>query len=341
MAPARVQASVAATSADRNGDLPATFGGYSLFVSTVRLRSVVTLAAAVVLGAIVLGAQASVGAAHARPASSGVAARPALVPRGDILAADMGLHLIVLDQSGSVLRRLPWWHAPSGVGLLGLELAPDRQHAFVSVERGDLPAHLYEVDLATGGKRLLADAASPALSPDGSRLLYLANRRPKKLTFPLLTALVVRNLSSGRQRVIPFHSRLTIGTPPDMVTNWSLDGRRAVLSDGRHLRLIDTATARFVESQPSVGPNHSLAPVFLEAHRLVVLADCCVGHQHLVTVDLRSGRQAPFAEISAPVVSIRRLGPSRLLVANQLGQLLLVSRGHSKTIATGVSAATA
>jgi hypothetical protein len=315
-------------------------------LGATKLKPVATLASAAILAVTVFAAQASTSVAGDR-LSGGAVAQPALVPPGDILVADASLRLAVLDQNGNVLRRLPWWHARSGSYLDGLELAPDRRHAFVSVDGGDLPTRLYEVDLATGGKRLLADAVSPALSPNGSRLLYLANRRPKNLTYPLLTALVVRNLSSGRQRVIPFRSRLVIGTPPDIVTNWSLDGRHAVLFDGSELRLVDIATAHSVESQPLVGTpyspsgNHSLAPVFLDAHRLVVLSDCCMGRQHLVTVDLRTGRQAAFAEISSPVVSIRRLGRGQVLVADQLGQLLIVSHGRVRVISNGVSAASA
>ena len=308
-------------------------------MKTAQRKLIAILVSAVALAAVALAAYASAGTAQARLASSS-AARAALVPKGDILAADMNRRLIVLDRSGTVLRRLPWWHAPRSFHLKGLELAPDRRHAYASVDNGDLPTRLYEVNLADGRKRLLAYATSPALSPGGSRLLFLANRRSKKLGFPLLTALVVRNLSSGRQRVIPFRSRLTIGNPPDLVTNWSPDGRHAVLLGGDRLRLVDTATARTVDSQPSVG-NHLLAPAFLDAHRLVGLANCCIGRQRLVTVDLRSGRRTPFAEISSPVVSIRRFGPGRFLVADQLGQLLLVSRGQSKIIATGIGAATA
>jgi hypothetical protein len=316
-------------------------------VKTARRKVVATFVFAVALVAVALAAYASADAAQARLASSS-AARAALVPKGDILAADMNRRLIVLDRRGNVLRRLPWWHAPNGFGLEGLELAPNRRHAYVSVDNGDLPTRLYEVNLADGRKKLLAFATSPALSPDGSPLLFLTNRMSKKLGFPLLTALVVRDLSNGRQRVIPFRSRLTIGNPPDLVTNWSPDGRHAVLSDGDHaallggnrLRMVDTATARSVDSQPSVG-GHLLAAAFLDAHRLVALANCCMGRQRLVTVDLRSGRRTPFAEISSPVVSIRRFGPGRFLVADQLGQLLLVSRGQSKIIATGIGAATA
>ena len=316
-------------------------------VKTAGRKLVVTLVSAVALVAVVLTAHAGAGAAQARLASSS-AARAAVVPRGDILAADTNRKLVILDRRGNVLRRLPWWHAPNGFGLEGLELAPDRRHAYVSLDNGDLPTRLYEVNLEDGRKKLLAYATSPALSPDGSRLLFLTNRMSKKLGLPLLTALVVRNLSSGRQRVIPFRSRLTIGNPPDLVTNWSPDGRHAILLDGQQpvlrggdqLRLVDTATARTVDSQPPVG-RHLLAPVFLDAHRLVALANCCIGRQQLVTVDLRNGKQAPFAEISSPVVSIRRYGPGQLLVADQLGQLLFVSRGQSKIIANGIGAATA
>src|SRR5207244_445765 len=102
--------------------------------------------------------------------------------------------------------------------------------------------------------------------------------------------------------------------------------------DGDRIRLVDVASARNVMSQPSVegGSNYTppLSPAFLDANTLVVLADCCIGSQHLVAVDLRSGARDPFAVLSSPVENIRRLRSGRFLTVTALNQLALVSRGH-------------
>lgn len=281
------------------------------------------------------------GAVVARSSIS--AADVVVVPKGDILAVAGEERLLVLDASGRVLRRLPSWDPPAGFAVQGLEVAPDRTHAFLSVSTGlSRSARLYEVDLLDGSKRVIAHAVSPALSPDGTRLLYLASEYSQARGFHLVTALVVRSLSSGRSRVIPLGSRAPLGTPPELVTNWSPDGRHAAVFDGRVLRLVDTSTARSVESEPVVRTSlgSPLAPVFLDDHTLVLLADCCIGSQHLVAVDLRSGRQAAFARISSPVVSARRFGTERVIVTDQLGELLVISRGHVERIATRVGPAT-
>src|SRR5207244_2120502 len=137
----------------------------------------------------------------------------------------------------------------------------------------------------------------PAMSPDLTRLAYVSTDRRADIVYR--TALVLRDLRNGRTRSIPFGPSVPMGTPPELVINWSPDGGRVAVFDGDRIRLVDVASARNVMSQPSVegGSNYTppLAPAFLDANTLVVLADCCIGSQHLVAVDLRSGAPDPFA----------------------------------------------
>src|SRR4051812_38947416 len=101
--------------------------------------------------------------AGGHPRSTSLAAKRPLVAAGDVLVARRSSRrLSVLHRNGRLVRRVPGFVA--GKGTEGIELAPDRRHAFVSVF-GD-PERLYEVDLATGARRRVADATSPALSPD-------------------------------------------------------------------------------------------------------------------------------------------------------------------------------
>jgi hypothetical protein len=77
----------------------------------------------------------------------------------------------------------------------------------------------------------------------------------------------------------------------------------------------------------------------LNAHTLVVLADCCIGPQQLLAVDLRSGATTPFAGLSSPAENIRRVRAGLLLTVTALNELALVSRGRARVIAHGITAA--
>jgi hypothetical protein len=99
--------------------------------------------------------------------------------------------------------------------------------------------------------------------------------------------------------------------------------------------VIDLETATAIGAQ-TIHPG--LAPAFLDQGTLVVLADCCVGPQQLVTLDLASGSTAPFARLSSPTEYIKRIGPGRFLVLDALRELLVVEKGRSRAIATGLSA---
>jgi len=271
--------------------------------------------------------------------AGGAAGASAVVPKGDILAVDATFHPLVLDAHGHVVRRLPSWHVPDGFGLLGIELAPSRNDAFVSLWSGNstLPARIFDVSLATGARRLVADGLSPSLSPDGTQLAYLADRREPNLGLTWLTGLVVRTLATGKERTIPFDTAVSLGTPPALVTNWSPNGVSVALA-ASDFDLVDTATATSIADIPSLGATPS-APAFLDADTVIVETNCCIGRQKLVAVDPHGAHAQPFAEISSPVDAIRRIDPDRMLVLDQLGELLLVSRGKTTVIANGIRAA--
>jgi hypothetical protein len=292
-----------------------------------------------VLAIAVGGAVASLAVAKPSAASP----RPFRVPVGDILVGDRLGRLFVVDGRGRLVRHLPRSLPPRGPQ--SIELAADRRHAFVSVLRSERPARLYEVDLATGRKRQIANAHSPAVSPDKTRLAYVSTRVRAEIVYR--TALVVRDLRTRRVRAIPLGPDVPLGTPPELVINWSPDGRAVAVFDGSRIRIVDVASAVDVPSQPGISGDATstgthtpwLAPVFLNANTLVVLADCCIGRQNLLAIDLRSGTPTPFAELSSPAENIRRLKPGLLLTVTALNELALVSRGRARVIAHGITAA--
>ncbi len=281
-------------------------------------------------------------------ALSGAAGRsnPRLsVPTGDFLAGDDSGHLVVLDRRGNDVRRIA--PAVAAYAAQGIELSADRRHAFVSLLQGDRLPRLYEVDLANGHKRQIARAISPALSPDRTRLAYLSSGR-RKHGIVELVGLVIRDLRTGLSHSIPFAKAVPLGTPPELVINWSPDARAVALVAGPGIRLVDVAIAHDVDSQRSLPGDTattprdtpSLAPVFLDGHTLVVLSNCCVGRQQLVALDLRSGAKTPFAWLSSPAEQLRRLKTGLLLCVTAERELILVSKGHTHVIARGITAVT-
>jgi len=258
--------------------------------------------------------------------------RRPLVRQGNLLVAKRSGRLAVLRRSGRLVRHIPRFVARHGAQ--AIELAPDRRHAFVSANAR--PTRLYEVSLATGAKRQMANATSPCLSPDRSRLAYVTSELDVDIVYR--TALVIRDLRTGQADSIPLGPDVPEGTPPELVSNWSPDGTRVAIFDGYRIRLVDVRTAKNVVSQPSV--SRGLAPVFLDAHTLVVFGNCCIGRQHLVGIDLSSGTRKPFASLSSPVENIRRLRSGLLLTVTALNELALVSRGRTRVIARAITAAT-
>ena len=282
------------------------------------------------LAAIMVLAAPSIAGAAARPL---VAPRP-LVPPGAYLVADQSRHLLVLNQRGKLLRRVPRFASFAQA----LEIAPDRRHAYVSAYAREQPPRLFQVALGTGRRTRLANAVSPSLSPDRRQLAYVAVEQREDVEYRV--GLVIRSLLTGQTRVIAFPPRVPLGTPPENVINWSPDGRYVALFDGTAIRVVDVATATTVDSQPEIPGGTGLAPVFLGRQTLVVLANCCIGRQKLVAVDLRSGARTAFAQVRSPVENVRRLNSGVLLAVTALHRLVRLAPGRAQVIATGIVAAT-
>jgi hypothetical protein len=300
-----------------------------------------------VLGCLLVplsGAVARMGHAASRWSSAALFAAPrSVVPMGSFLVADLSGRVFVLSKSGRVLRRVP---GSLTATVQALELSPDRRRAFASLYTQNGGVRLYDLDLATGRKHALGRGFGPALNPARTRLAYVTISSSSGI--PFARALVVRDLHTNRERSIPFPPDVVVGTPPELVINWSPDGRRIAVFDGHRIRLVGVATARSVESQPSIpgpaghpGRTPFLAPAYLNLHELVVDANCCERRQHLAAIDLSSGARSPFATLSSPPQNVWRVGPGTLLVEDALNELVLVSRGRVQVVASRIAAAAA
>jgi len=264
------------------------------------------------------------------------------VPFGKFVVADDAGHVRVVDARGRLVRRFAWsLPVPQ---LQAIELAANRRKAYVSIYRSEQPSQLYEVALATGRRRKIANAISPALSPDKTRLAYVTTEVRNEIVYR--AALVIRNLRTGAIRTMRLPPGVPFGTPPELVINWSPNSRQVAVFDDSRIKLVDAARAADVAAQPALpgdtptpGQTSWLAPVFVDARTVVVLEGCCIGRQQLVAVDLSSGTQNSFAVLSSPVEHVRRYGQRRLLVVTALHELALVSRGNVRVIVRRIHAA--
>lgn len=87
---------------------------------------------------------------------------------------------------------------------------------------------------------------------------------------PFERALVVRDLRTDHVHRIALPGGVAVGTPPELVLNWSPDGTRVAVFDGQRIRLVDVTRAHAVQSQPRIAEPPSrvshapfLAPVYL------------------------------------------------------------------------------
>jgi hypothetical protein len=258
-------------------------------------------------------------------AGNQAATRP-VVRRGDYLVSDTHGYFRILDARGKLVRRLS--HRIARFGPRGLELSRDRRFAYVPLRR------IYPINLATGRKTRIASGDRPAVSPDGTRLAYFSYVRRNDISYK--DALVVRSLDGHDAQSIALGGD-DVGAGPLDAINWSPDGRRLVIIDHRSLRIVTLGPGGLQLSAP-VASGLS-APVFLDQHTLVAVANCCIGNIRLLTIDLRSGARHPFAVLPAPPETIRRLRSGVLFVVTASDKLLLVSHNHAKAIAKGVTAA--
>jgi hypothetical protein len=132
-----------------------------------------------------------------------------------------------------------------------------------------------------------------------------------------------------------------MGTPPDVVVNWSPDGSRIAMFDLHAVRLVDPTTEGSVASQPTVPGRSFLAPTFLSSKRLVGLTNCCIGRQRLSVVNATTGKRSRFAVVPAPPENIGRVRHGVLIAVTALRQLVLISKGKVQIIARGVAVSAA
>jgi dipeptidyl aminopeptidase/acylaminoacyl peptidase len=300
-----------------------------------------------------------------------------VVAPGGFLVADRQGGLEALGSTGKRLFTVPWGPHPLGVD--SMALAADRAHAFVSLRQpadaygNEQPNLLESVDLRTGKLTPIGNGDGPAVSPDGTRLAYLSTAVSTTNALVQPTALTVLNLQTGATRSIAVASPLAAGP-----LNWSPDGTRIAVSDGTQIRLVLVASAQDLASQPTLpgdanphavsprmyagkpsppttpatpgtivvgppppGPNVAIshAPVFVDAHTVVVDYDCCIGDQHLVAFDLGSGAKTAFATLTAPAWRDAPAGAGRVLLVTPDDKLEVARRGSVTTIATGITAA--
>lgn len=272
-----------------------------------------------------------------------------IVPQDDILISNTHGRLAIIDRKGRPIREL--WHAALKMSpVQGLALAPDREHAYVSFLTPNGLPRLEEVDLSNGATTSLGHAISPTISPNGKRLAYYTVRAEGGITY--CTALAIRTLKSTHVVRIPFRVQPPLGTPSELILNWSPLSDRIVLdsssSSTRHtpnsrvLRVVSVAKARNVESQPAVASAVQpapVAPVFLDATTILADVNCCVGIQRLAAVSASGHSSAPFAHLSAPPIEITKWAHAEVMVVTALGQLELVSRTGVELLASGVRAA--
>lgn len=256
------------------------------------------------------------------------------VPRGDALVADTSGAMRIVRRDGRMVRTLRWKldQEPQEI-----ELTPDRRHAYISLWRIDQPAQLFVFDLATGTRRYLADAISPALSPDRTRLAYVSVNRDNDLH--RRTALVIKTLRTGALQTIPIVPADPIGTPPELVVNWAPDSRHIALFSGRHVAFVDLGKTTVIPSRTPPATVPSFAPVYIGAFAVVVQANCCIGPQRLVVIDVDYRRRFTFATLSSPVEHVRPIAKGKLLVVTALHQLAVITRGHVSIRARRIEAA--
>jgi WD40-like Beta Propeller Repeat len=192
------------------------------------------------------------------------AATPVPVPVGDYLVCKGHGQLFVMSPKGRMLGKLP---ATTGQYCAnGLALSADRRSAYFSILTGDeTPPALERIDLATGEKRQIASGLAPALSPDGTKLAFIATAESSSGGYYTPAGLEILDLGSGASRLLapptpPAGSHKVYW--PAGPLNWSPDGTRIAVFAGDQIRLVDVATAQDLASQltvPGDVPDHPVS----------------------------------------------------------------------------------
>jgi len=194
------------------------------------------------------------------------------------------------------------------------------------------------IDLRSGANRVLAAPAPPpgsnevyrpagplSWSPDGAKVAVFAGDRIRIVDVATAQDLASQPTVPGDLPNHPISKRIYPPPPAPTSTVTPPPGVPVVR----------------VAPPPAPTTATSRAPVYLDAHTLVAVYDCCIGSSHLVAFDLRTGKRTAFATLDGPPVNSVRLGSGRVLLVTAANLLVVASRGRTEQLATGISAATA
>ncbi len=195
------------------------------------------------------------------------------------LAAMIGGHLELLNPTtGQVERSIEV--GDSGTGGLAINSTGETAYITLAVGAG-CDTDIISVDLATGTERVVADnAASPAVSPDGRDLAYVAVQAAVAYCPP--GNVEVTNLTDGATR----SWNLTPQAPAGQVTgqvdglSWSPDGTQlavgTLLVANSGIRFLDV-TEDLSPTNPTVliADGHYTSPQYLPDGNLVVVSPFC------------------------------------------------------------------
>lgn len=158
---------------------------------------------------------------------------PPVAPRGEqpdrpttaVALTRVGALVLVDTASAEVVRTLVG--ASPGEVVSGPALSPDGTTVFYSIDREDYTSSVRSIPITGGTATEVADGRVPALSPDGRRLAWAANREPEKKG--LYNTLAVRDLGSGEEVRLgtgePFHGGASL---LEGIT-WAPDGERIAM----------------------------------------------------------------------------------------------------------------
>jgi len=256
------------------------------------------------------------------------------VRSGDIVAGGADGRVVVL-RNGQPTRTL--YQSTDGTIVSSLSVSADGR--LVAVGRRyscSTPSTL--VDVVSGETRDLGDNVNaPALSPDGKYVAFARVEESGDVCFR--TAIVVHELSSGSEVAVDIHD--VLGTPPELVINWSADGKRLAFVDRSqlpahgHVRVLRFEPGSLVDD--STADPDTFSPVFDGAGRLLVEQGCCVRPMSIVSA---SDGHVVIDSLDGPIESIRLATDGVSVVAvDALHQMWSIDGNGVAPVANGYLAA--
>jgi WD40-like Beta Propeller Repeat len=229
------------------------------------------------------------------PASS---ASPTAPP--GVVAVTSAGNLVVLGPTGNIASTLV-----TG-GVLGDEISvsPNGQTVYFAVRQAACDMTIESISINGGTATPIAAGELPAVSPDGTQLAYAqepfgtADCTPSASKYASSFKLVIRNLSTGSQRIVPQPPEVVKSGLPQPISHlsWSANGQQLAVSisavqdnEGWSLNLISPSSSQYylppgagVTNVPLTGGpyrerSYIREGVFLPDGNLFISRACCGG----------------------------------------------------------------